>query len=259
VPSIEVAPPAVPLPAAAPLVPPAAPIAPPPAAAPLIEERPSAEVALAVPPSVSVPPPASDSEAATLLSSDPLAALSQLGSGLVDKASLVIEREMVPVVLVSVLLPFGLFGLLIVSDLLKALAGLFSSDESAASKRPPPAEALPDGNLPVPRDTFGEELSVWPALLELQDSLAAMSPEERRRIKLETGTNWPPRTSTVAGDGYTFFNGPTPLTGTQPGLPGFGSREDLSGVSVPMVLKVLGGVGGASLLGVVAVLVTGGF
>jgi hypothetical protein len=171
-------------------------------------------VALAVPPSVSVPPPASDSEAATLLSSDPLAALSQLGSGLVDKASLVIEREMVPVVLVSVLLPFGLFGLLIVSDLLKALAGvsprpnpspspphgarqcqpsspyrdlsptsaraqLFSSDESAASKRPPPAEALPDGNLPVPRDTFGEELSVWPALLELQDSLAAMSPEAR--------------------------------------------------------------------------------
>ena len=32
-----------------------------------------------------------------------------------------------------------------------------------------------------------------------------LTPEERRRQKLEVGTNWPPRTSTVKGEGYQFF------------------------------------------------------
>ena len=51
-----------------------------------------------------------------------------------------------------------------------------------------------------------------------------------RRQKLEVGTNWPPRTSTVAGEGYQFFQGPTPKTGVQEGMPGFfeGVGEGLS-------------------------------
>ena len=56
------------------------------------------------------------------------------------------------------------------------------------------------------------------------------SAEEERRQKLEVGTNWPPRTSTVAGEGYQFFQGPTPKTGVQEGMPGFfeGVGEGLS-------------------------------
>ena len=47
------------------------------------------------------------------------------------------------------------------------------------------------------------------------------SAEEERRQKLEVGANWQPRTSTVKGEGYQFFQGPTPKTGTQDNLPSF--------------------------------------
>ena len=33
----------------------------------------------------------------------------------------------------------------------------------------------------------------------------ALTAEEERKLKLEIGTNWRPRTSTKAGEGYQFF------------------------------------------------------
>ena len=57
------------------------------------------------------------------------------------------------------------------------------------------------------------------------------SAEEERRQKLEVGTNWPPRTSTIAGEGYQFFQGPTPKTGVQEDLPSFFSFNDVGGIS----------------------------
>jgi len=56
------------------------------------------------------------------------------------------------------------------------------------------------------------------------------SAEEERRQKLEVGTNWPPRTSTVSGKGYQFFQGPTPKTGVQNNLPDFFDSSTVDGV-----------------------------
>lgn len=116
-------------------------------------------------------------------------------------------------------------------------------------------------SLAIPADVFDEELSAWPAILEIQESLASKSPEEQRRLKLEVGTNWPPRTSTAAPfdverEGYMFFQGPTPLTSVQDGLPSFFSSENFSDLDVPLTLKIVGGVGAASFLAVAAVLTT---
>ena len=55
------------------------------------------------------------------------------------------------------------------------------------------------------------------------------SPDERK-ARLETGTNWVPRTSTIKGEGYQFFQGPTPKTGDQ-GLASFFDFEGASGLS----------------------------
>ena len=88
-----------------------------------------------------------------------------------------------------------------------------------------------------------------------------MSPEEQRRVKLETGTNYPPRTPTekpfdIGRKGYMFFQGPTPKTAVQEDLPAFLSRDDLKDAKVPTTLKVVGGVGSVSLLAVLFVLLT---
>lgn len=66
----------------------------------------------------------------------------------------------------------------------------------------------------------------------------SLTPEEERKLKLEIGTNWRPRTSTVKGEGYQFFQGPTPKTSVQDDLPDFFSSENLSGAEVPGLGKV---------------------
>jgi hypothetical protein len=122
------------------------------------------------------------------------------------------------------------------------------------------AAPTPSGGLPVPKDTFNEELSLWPTIVEIQEGLAKMPPAEQRRQKLEVGINWPPRTTTedpfgVNRQGYMFFQGPTPKTSVQKNLPSFLSKENFADVSVPAKLKVFGGLFGVSFVGTSLVLI----
>lgn len=55
----------------------------------------------------------------------------------------------------------------------------------------------------------------------IQDATSLLTPEELKELKLEASANWPPRTKPQEGEGYIFFQGPTPKTGTQPGLASF--------------------------------------
>mmetsp|Transcript_17118 Transcript_17118/g.28665 ORF Transcript_17118/g.28665 Transcript_17118/m.28665 type:complete len:151 (+) Transcript_17118:49-501(+) len=87
--------------------------------------------------------------------------------------------------------------------------------------------------------------------------LDSLSPEEERRLKLEIGTNWRPRTSTVAGQGYTFFQGPTPKTSVQEGMPDFFSADNFAGAELPAVAKVLAAVGSLAFVAVAVILITG--
>ena len=66
----------------------------------------------------------------------------------------------------SVLLPIVLFGAFIVRDLLGALLGMLFKKDAADG---PPSQS--------DDDTFAEELSAWPAILEIQRELEAMSSE----------------------------------------------------------------------------------
>jgi hypothetical protein len=63
------------------------------------------------------------------------------------------------------------------------------------------------------------------------------------RHRLERAANFPPRTKPVEGEGYIFFQGPTPKTGKQ-GLSDFFSEEnkaDITATSVPLPLYIFGG------------------
>jgi hypothetical protein len=51
---------------------------------------------------------------------------------------------------------------------------------------------------------------------------------QERKLKLEVGTNWRPRTSTVKGEGYQFFQGPSPKTSVQEGMPDFFSSDNFA-------------------------------
>jgi len=53
-------------------------------------------------------------------------------------------------------------------------------------------------------------------------------------------------------EGYMFFQGPTPKTGTQEDLPDFFSREARSDADVPVQLKVFGGIAATGALGLLA-------
>merc|ERR1719453_2200625 len=75
--------------------------------------------------------------------------------------------------------------------------------------------------------------------------------EERRRSKLQTGTNWPPRTDPIPGKGYFFFQGPTPKTAVQEDLPSFFSADNFAGleISSKQLLVTATGFASAALLG----------
>jgi len=89
---------------------------------------------------------------------------------------------------------------------------------------------------PVKKDVYGDEGLAFKAPAELTE-------EEERRVKLEIGTNWRPRTSTIKGEGYQFFQGPTPKTGVQEDMPDFFSAENFSSGSGDLSLapKVVAG------------------
>jgi hypothetical protein len=76
-----------------------------------------------------------------------------------------------------------------------------------------------------------------------------------RKLRLELSANYPPRTPPKEGEGYIFFQGPTPKTANQEGMPSFFSSENLEGASLPTAGKVAIGLGGALFLGLVATLV----
>lgn len=72
----------------------------------------------------------------------------------------------------------------------------------------------------------------------IQDATELLTPEELKELKLEASANWPPRTKPREGEGYIFFQGPTPKTGTQPGRASF--SDDLQ--TAPERFSALGGV-----------------
>jgi len=173
-----------------------------------------------------------------------------------------IDSEMLPVVVGGVLLPTGLFALLLVTDLLRDVFALVTG----GAKKRPEIEAMPFtpevDEAMAADESFANELSAWPAILGIKKAVEEMAPDEQRALKLELGTNWPPRTPTtkpfqVDREGYMFFQGPTPLTSVQDGVPSFFSSENFRGLQVPTELLVLGGLFGASFLVVAGTVVLG--
>ena len=180
-------------------------------------------------------------------------------AGVTEAASGYIDAKWLPIVAVSTLLPTAMLLSLMLLDGGLGLVALVTGKKWTAVERslpPLPDEADDEGAWTALADeclNADGELSAWPALLEIQKGLEAMPPEERRRLKLETGTNWPPRTPTtqpfsIDREGFMFFQGPTPLTAVQEGLPSFLSGDNFRGLEVPRVLLVLGGVFGATFL-----------
>jgi hypothetical protein len=81
-----------------------------------------------------------------------------------------------------------------------------------------------------------------------------------RKLKLELSANYRPRTPPIEGEGYIFFQGPTPKTGKQADLPSFFSSENFDGADLgglPLPVKILVPLGGAIFLALVVALVTG--
>merc|ERR1719409_312295 len=66
----------------------------------------------------------------------------------------------------------------------------------------------------------------------MEGALRSKNLAERRRSKLQTGTNWPPRTDPIPGKGYFFFQGPTPKTAVQEDLPSFFSAANFADLEV---------------------------
>ena len=114
----------------------------------------------------------------------------------------------------------------------------------AGGSSPSPARAAPKG-APSPQDDA----------IAFKDP-EALTPEEERKLKLEVGTNWRPRTSTIKGEGYQFFQGPTPKTSVQDGMPDFFSSDNFADAEVAGAGKVLIPVAGVLTLGLAAVLVS---
>lgn len=170
-----------------------------------------------------------------------------------------IKEDYIPLVAFSVLFPTALLLMFIFSDL---VTNLFTQPKPLQLGSSLPT-TLEDGSvMPAEQDTFEDEASMWPTILEIKSVVAAMPAEEQRKLKLETGTNWPPTSTTVkpfddAREGYTFFQGPSPLTGQQPDMPSFFSGANFQNLQVPNVLKILVPVGGVSFLAVLALLIIG--
>merc|ERR1719174_3246722 len=80
------------------------------------------------------------------------------------------------------------------------------------------------------KNPWGEKVqAIWKGQQKFPD------PEETRRNRLITGTNWPPRTYPKPGEGYFFFQGPTPKTAYQADLPSFFSAENFASIEIKPV------------------------
>ena len=75
--------------------------------------------------------------------------------------------------------------------------------------------------------------------------------EARRESALIVGTNWPPRTKPTPGEGYFFFQGPTPKTAVQKDLPDFFSSDNFADVEIEPIQVTLAGTGAAALAALV--------
>lgn len=160
-----------------------------------------------------------------------------------------IDEGLFPIVAGSVLIPTGLLIALILYDLV-ATALRPAAPQPISSTL---TDAAADGDAEPVQDSFGAELSSWPAILEIQRELEMMPPEERRRLKLETGANWSPRTTTARPfdsqrQGYMFFQGPTPRTAVQDGMPSLFSLDNIRAMQVPRALPASVGAFAAALL-----------
>lgn len=125
-----------------------------------------------------------------------------------------------------------------------------------------PMTFLPISYLFSPRSGGAEtDFSVWPDLLEIERETQALSPEEQRKLKLETGTTHKPRTSTANPmspdrEGYMFFQGPTPKTARQTGMPDFFSEGNFANLQPPPLAPLVVIMGLISFVSVVTILVT---
>ena len=179
-------------------------------------------------------------------------------ASLADSATDFIEAEWLPLVATFTLLPTALFLGYVLLDAIGGLVRLVTGKkyEQAEFDLPPLAEPSEEGTTEedawraLATDSLDGEGSAWPAILAIKSQLEALPAAEQRRLKLEAGTNWPPRTTTVSDgtffnnnrEGFMFFQGPTPLTGTQEGLPSFFSGDNFNAVEVRTPLLIAGGV-----------------
>merc|ERR1719387_2746420 len=74
--------------------------------------------------------------------------------------------------------------------------------------------------------------------------------ELNRKAKIVDSANFPPRTMPIKGEGYFFFQGPSPKTSVQKDLPSFFSAENFENLQIaPQQLAVTAtGLGAAALL-----------
>jgi len=74
--------------------------------------------------------------------------------------------------------------------------------------------------------------------------------ELKRKSKIVDSANWPPRTMPIKGEGYFFFQGPSPKTAVQKDLPSFFSKENFEDLQIaPQQLAVTAsGLGAAAVL-----------
>ena len=135
------------------------------------------------------------------------------------------------------------------SSLLLLVVSSTSALQLGAQPQPQPRLASRARPLVMQFNPFKREAKASSA----DDAIAFKDPrtlteEEERKLKLEVGTNWKPRTSTKKGEGYQFFQGPTPKTGVQEDLPEFFSKENFSGsAELGLAQKAVIGVGGVGL------------
>lgn len=225
----------------------------------------AATPAMELAPAMEIPAQTPDVVAESGLSLDSLAAMA---ASFEEVASHWVKIEYLPLIAVFTVLPILSFLGYILID---GVTGLFRM--ISGGKNDP--EVTASGPLAAEEDLYASEwkedtsvneaLSAWPAILQIKRELEAMPAEEARRIKLEVGTNWQPRTTTAKGtgfwnddrEGFMFFQGPTPKTAVQAGLPSFFSQENFNDVQVPKTLLVSGGVFTVSFLAVLGIALFG--
>lgn len=66
----------------------------------------------------------------------------------------------------------------------------------------------------------------------LQSGRALDKNEFERKSRIVDSANWPPRTMPIKGEGYFFFQGPSPKTAVQEDLPSFFSKENFDDMQI---------------------------